>query len=379
MNITWILTLAFIAGQLIKFPLGGSGPTLLDLTVLVLCLLEIIKIKINLKEPPLYIKAGLVFISVALLSLILTPLKLTIPEYLTSFLYVVRFFIFIFLGWLLYSGAFPNLAKNSLNILSISGIILAVLGLIQLVILPDLRFLKQFGWDPHYFRTVSTFLDPNFLGAYLVLTLILIHKSKKWFFAIVYLALLTTFSRGAYLAFLISFLTLAFLNRSLKLAIITIMLFLGLMVGFFSYQHQVAEPRGINRVESAQFRFSTWQQGWQLFQNHIGLGVGFNTYRYALRTYHLADMTFLQTHGSSTNDSSLLYVAATTGIIGLISYLIFLGSMFAYGVKINFSLAAGLLGLIAQSFFANTLFYPPILAWLILVAAISPSLANQKK
>ncbi len=370
MNITWILTLAIVAGQLIKLPIGGSGPTLLDLVVLVFCLLKIFKLKAFLKEPPLYIKAGLVFILVTLLSLILTPLKLTIPEYLISSLYIVRFFIFILLGWLLYSKAFPNLAKNSLNILSISGTVLAVLGLIQLLILPDLRFLEQFGWDPHYFRTASTFLDPNFLGAYLVLTLILIHRSKKWFFVIVYLALMTTFSRGSYLAFLISFLTLAFLNKSLKSGVITIVLFLGLMVGFFSYQHLVAEPRGINRTESAEFRFSTWQQGWQLFQTHPILGVGFNTYKYALSKYNLGDKTFLQTHGSSTNDSSLLYVAATTGIIGLISYLVFLGSMMTQGVKLNYPLAAGILGLVTQSFFANTLFYPPLLLWVILIAAI---------
>lgn len=375
MNITWILTSAIVAGQLIKFPLGGGGPTLLDLTVLFLCLLGIVKLKIHLKKPPLYIKAGLAFIFVALLSLVLTPLKLTMPEYLISSLYIVRFFIFILLGWLIYSGAFSNLAKNSLNILSISGIALAVLGLIQLMVLPDLRFLEQFGWDPHYFRTVSTFLDPNFLGAYLVLTLILIHKSKKWFFAIVYLALLTTFSRGAYLAFFTSFLSLAFLNKSLKLGVITIILFLGLMAGFFTYQHLVAGPRGINRAESAEFRFSTWQQGWQLFQNHPILGAGFNTYRYALREYHLGDETFLQTHGSSTNDSSLLYVAATTGIIGTLSFLFFLFSL----IKTNPLLFAALPGLLAQSFFTNNLFYPPILAWLILVTAIFPSLTNQKK
>lgn len=366
MNITWILTSAIVAGQLIKLaPGGGNGPALLDIVVLFLCLTGIFRLNLQLKKPPLYIKAGLAFILVTLLSLLLTPLKLTIPEYLIGSLYIVRFFIFILLGWLLYSGAFLNLGKNTSNILSVSGIVLAVLGLIQLLILPDLRFLEQFGWDPHYFRTASTFLDPNFLGSFLVLTLLLIRN--KFLFAIIYLALLTTFSRGSYLAFLTCFLTFSILNKSFKMAIISLLLFLGLMGGFFAYQRLIAESRGINREKSAEFRFSTWQQGWQLYTSHPILGVGFNAYRFALKQYHLGDREFLQTHGSSTNDSSLLYVAATTGILGLTAYIFFLVSLFING---NYLLSAGVLGLITQSFFANTLFYPPLLLWLILISVV---------
>lgn len=362
-----LLTLSIICGQLIKLPIGTHGGlTLLDAAVIILCFFGLLRIRVKLSKPPLWIKASFGFILIALLSLILTPLSLTQIEYFTSISYTIRFSLYILFGWLVYSGALPNLKKNIKNILLTSGVVLAALGLLQFIFLPDLSFLEKFGWDPHYFRAASTFLDPNFLGSFLMLTLLLV--KNKYFFTLVFIALMLTFSRGAYLAFLTSFLSLSFLNRSLPLGIVTIILFLGLILGFSTYERLVAQPRNIDRAQSAQFRLETWQQGFKLFQMHPVLGVGFNTYRYALKQYNLGDDEFLKSHGASTNDSSFIYVAATTGIIGFVSYVFFLGVIFVAGVKLNYILSAGLVGLLAQSFFANTLFYPPLILWVILAA-----------
>lgn len=373
--LSWILTFSIILGQLIKIPIGThGGATLLDATVIGLCLLGLDKLRFHLKKPPLFILSALFFIFIALFSLIITPLKLTPQELLTSLSYIIRFSSFILLGWLIYLGTFHTMRKNIPQIFLISGLTLAILGLLQFIFLPDLGFLTNWGWDPHYLRTASTFLDPNFLGAYMVLTLILWYQNfamaKKWYLfigVIIYLTLLTTFSRGAYLAFLTSFGTLSILHRSARLGVITILLFTGLILGFTTYQKLVAQPRGIDRTQSAEFRLATWQQGWQLFSSHPILGVGFNTYRYALKQYNLGDEQFLKSHGSSTNDSSLLYVLTTTGILGFTTYLIFLFALVKSGSREKI-LPAGLVGLVAQSFFANNLFYPPILLWIILMA-----------
>ena len=278
------------------------------------------------------------------------------------------------MGWLIYCKVFPHLNKNIISLLILSGTTLAITGLLQLIFMPDLRFLQQLGWDPHYFRTASTFFDPNFLGAYMVLTLLLIYnkisKSNLLYnlaAILIFLALLTTFSRGAYLAFVSAFLTLAILKKSIRLGSTTIFLFFILILGFQIYQQLVAQPRNINRTESAEERLTTWQQGLQIFTMNPVLGIGFNSYRYALAQNSFGDSQFLQSHGASTNDSSLLYVSATTGILGLISYLFFLLSL-VLTKKRNLILIAALVGLLAQSFFANTLFYPPILLWIILMA-----------
>ena len=134
----------------------------------------------------------------------------------------------------------------------------------------------------------------------------------------------------------------------------------------------------IDRTASAQARLDTWQQGWQLFSSHPILGVGFNTYRYAIKEYNLGSQQFLQARGATTNDSSLLYVASTTGVIGLIPYLttFFLLIISAYKAYLSKSawgeiFLAGLGGLFLHSFFANSLFYPWILVWIVIVAALT--------
>lgn len=382
--LSWILTLAIIAGQLIKLPVVGygGGVTILDLTVLFLCLVGLIKLKLKLAQPPLFLKGTVVFIAVAILSLMLTPLHLRPTEILVSFLYTIRFALYVLLGWVILSDTFPALKNNIPRILILSGFALAITGLLQFVFLPDLRFLTQWGWDPHYFRTVSTFLDPNFAGAFFVLTLILLLSLRggslrpTWqsfsIFTIIYLALVTTFSRSSYAMFLASGLVFSTLKRSIKLGFITIIFFVILLAGFRIYSQLVATPRNIDRTQSASFRFNTWQQGLTLFQKSPILGIGFNAYRYGIKEYNLGDTEFLESHGSSSNDSSLLFVASTTGIIGLGTYLYFLWTLFksSYGEK-NFILTAGLAGLIIHSFFANSLFYPPILAWILLTSAIS--------
>lgn len=370
--VVWILTLAIVTGQLIKLPLlsNSSGVTLLDITVLILCLLGLLKLGFKLKKPPLFIQGALIFISVAVLSLILTPLHLEIAEIFTSFLYTVRFAAYIFLGWEIYSGAYPQLKNNIPQILLFSGLSLATLGLAQFIFLPDLRFLNQYGWDPHYYRTASTFLDPNFLGGYLTLTLILFFQNRpmtnKWdilSFAVIYLALLTTFSRSSYIMFITSFLSLAFLKKSVKLAFLAIALFAVLLFSFQFQNQAVNKITPLDRNETASLRFSTWQQGFEIFRKNPVLGIGFNAYNLALRQYNLGGEQFLAGKGATSNDSSLLYILATTGVLGIFAYFLFILGLIK---SKSFSLIAGITGLLINSFFLNSLFYPFTLIWLIL-------------
>lgn len=377
------LALALISGQLIKIPLfTHGGVILLDFLVLILIVLGTLKLNLRFKKFPLWIITAFFFILIAIISLITTPLNLVWKEYYTSLSYTIRFSSYIFLGLILVNGLIKDLEKKILLTLSISGVCLAFIGLLQLVIVPDLSFLTAWGWDPHYFRTVSTFLDPNFLGAYFTLTLIILYQSKplakKWntiFFTLVFLALMTTFSRGAYLGFGAGFLALSFLNKSRKLLILTILLSILLLSSYIFYQKVVAQVRNIDRTQSAEYRLNSWQQGLSIFEKQPFLGVGFNAYRYALKKYQMGNSQFLESHGASSNDSSLLYVLATTGILGFVFYLNFLGSLFWTGYK-NLSknawgiiLLSGLISQFMQSFFSNTLFYPPLLLWLVLVTS----------
>lgn len=370
LDLSIILTVGLLMGQLFKFPAGSTGGlTILDLAVVILDILLLVKLKFRLPKLPLYIKTALIFLVVTVLSLIFTPLNLSQTEYLISFAYILRLAAYFLLGWLIFQNFRPTLI--------FSGVILSILGLLQLIFLPNLGFLASLGWDPHYFRTVSTLLDPNFLGAYLALTLLLISqtkfnsKLKIASFIIVYLALVTTFSRSGALVMGVIFLTLSLLQRSIKLGAVTIILTAGFFLGFQTYHQQVAAPRNIDRTKSAESRLSTWQQGFEMFTAHPILGVGFNSYRFALEKYQLAPKSVEGSRGGSTNDSSLLFVASTTGLIGLITYLVFLVSLLKVSFKRNPVLFSGIVGLILGSFFVNSLFYPWMLIW---IMALLPTL-----
>lgn len=369
-----ILTLGLISGQLIRITISTGGITLLDLIIIAFCIIGFIKLKGSLGKPPKFIIAALVFALVGTVSLIFTPLHLNSNEILTSFSYTLRFLIYIIFVWLIYLNTFPGFKDKITNSFITSGIILAILGVLQIIFIPNLMFLAAWGWDPHYFRTVSTFLDPNFIGAFFVLTLLLLAstkqkiKSKKFISSVfvVYIALLTTFSRSSYLMFLFSGLTFSIFKKSKKLIISTIILFLVLLLGFQIYSQAVARPRGIDRGQSASFRIDTWQQGISLFKKSPIIGIGFNSYRYGIKEFNLGDDQFLQSHGASTNDSSLLYILSTTGVVGLISYLSFIYFLVRSRTKKNIILIAALVGLSIHSIFANSFFYPFILLWVLL-------------
>lgn len=169
--------------------------------------------------------------------------------------------------------------------------------------------------------------------------------------------------------FFVSGISFSLLKKSKKIFAATIILFVVLMLGFQLYTQLIAKPKGIDRKQSASYRIDTWQDGLSIFQKSPFLGVGFNTYKYALREYKLADEQFLESRGSSTNDSSLLYVLATTGIIGFSIYILFLISILKISIKNNYLVVAALSGLIIHSFFANSLFFPFILIWILLKAS----------
>lgn len=384
-QISTIVAISILAGQIIKIPLIARGSlSLLDVTILMLTVIGILKAKLRFKNLPLIFKSLSIFLIICLLSLILSPLSLNLQQYLNSSFYIVRLLLYALFFLLFYFQVFGQKKGNIIDILLYSGIGLAVLGLLQFLILPDLRFFSPFGWDPHFFRTVSTFLDPNFAGGYFVLTLLLLQSKSNLggcldrqprvyysIFAITYLALLTTFSRSSYGMFLISFSALSFLKKSWKLQFITVMLFALLMLGFSLYTKEVSTPRNIDRTQSAQFRYNSWQQGLTLFQKFPVLGVGFNAYRFGIKELNLGDEQFLQSHGSSSNDSSLLFVASTTGSFGLMVFIFFLFSIIKSSYPKNPLLSSALLGLLFHSFFANSLFYPPIMLWILLMATTS--------
>ena len=75
----------------------------------------------------------------------------------------------------------------------------------------------------------------------------------------------------------------------------------------------------LERTFSIIQRWENYQAGFKLWQQPI-FGLGFNTLRYYNQDY--------LSHASAGQDSSLLFVAVTTGLVGLTAYLFWLKSIF---------------------------------------------------
>lgn len=312
----------------------------------------------------------------ALLSLLINTPLLSGREVVVSGLYLAR--------WLVYAGLYFVVFDikerfkwlkpvDLLNFLISIGVTIALFGLVQYFLWPDLKALRVLEWDPHYYRVVGTFLDPGFTGMLLALTLILVvikcadtssghWSNRRWLFfggLIAYIALALTYSRASYLAYLTGMGIIAWMKKAPKFFLT---IFLVGALTLLILPRPAGEGGKLGRRYSIEARIRNWQNSLVIIRDNPIIGVGFNTYRYAQRDYgFLEEDKWEMTHAGAGADSSLLFVFATTGILGLIAYLWLWWKIIQTKNLIILASAAALL---AHSFFLDSLFYSWIMAWM---------------
>lgn len=378
--------LLFLA--LLFFPLGELGRfsitstvalTLNDIIVSCVVILWFIE-KLRQKDKALpYLKQIIFFWIVAFGALILSPLNMTRQEFLISFLYLLRFIIYSSVYFVVI-GFDYKVKQIVAKIMVFSGSVFLFLGFAQYFIFPDLRPWFSKGWDQHLYRLFGTFLDPNFTGAFFVLFFIFVlgqfNQKKqllqqKW---IIVLGLLTavaiflTYSRSAILAFFVTMLTYLIICKKLRwIMLIFIVFVLGLLV---LSETPRSEGTNLLRTASVQARSTSINQALIIFKGHPVLGVGFDAYRYAQKAYgyNITSKFGTPVHSGAGTDNSFLFVLATTGITGFVSYLLVLGYFLkeTYRKRERQFALIGFLSLIAlmvDSLFVNSLFYPFLMEW----------------
>ena len=308
-----------------------------DILVLLALIFYLPKVK-SFSSP--YTRPILAFIAIAALSLIFSFRPLN--QIIVGSLYLWR--------WLAYALIYFVARQAKLPLrryLIITGLIVAITGLIQYFLFPDTRFLYNLGWDEHYYRLIGTFFDPNFTGIFLVLTLILLWPSPVSI--VPFVALLLTYSRSSYLAFLV--IIVFHLRRRKLLLLVACSLWL---VALLSLPRPGGEGVKLERLFSITNRLDSMQQGLRLFTQHPVFGVGFNLLRYQQNN--------LVSHSGAGIDNSFIFLLATTGLPGLLAYLWLLKRQ----LKSN---AYFLVPILVHSLFNNTLFYAPVMLWLWLLLA----------
>lgn len=346
----------------------------------------------KLQFPPLG-RPVLAFFIVTLVSLLVNYRSLSGGEIGVALLYSLRWVVYAGVYFVIYDlGQSSKFKVQSIsNGLVLVGLLAAIFGLLQYLFLPDTRFLEKWGWDPHYYRVIGTFLDPGFLGLILVLTLIPL-VIKLWPFTklswriaawlIIYIALALTYSRASYLAYLGSMGTIAWIKKSPKF-------FLGiLMVGIVTVL-LLPRPGGegvrLERESTIKLRVVNWQQSLAIAKDHFILGIGFNAYRYAQKRYGFLDEQRSQvSHAGGGADSSLLFVLATTGILGLAAYLWLWMRIIKFTIynlpaspaggqfTIKIAILASVVALFIHSLFLNSLFYPWVMGWFWILLGVTP-------
>lgn len=413
----YLLLASLVAGQLIRLPLPvGEGGILLSDILTGLVLVAWIVKKLVLKEKfgrPFLFFPILGFAGVALISLAINSINLTFDEILSSSFYLIR--------WIEYAGIYfviNDLASGSPVLLPrkkvvkgllFTGLAVIVLGFLQLRFFSDFSPMVKYGWDPHQGRLLSTWFDPNFVGGFIVILLILLisivsfypkknseNKLQKtdfnvWLLIILslvfFLSLILTYSRSAYLAFLAGFLVIILTppllanggkGRLVNLLItgfVTLIVLVSLVTIFPRAQERIQGARDLDVTAKA--RLESWKKTWSAIGDNYIIGIGYNTMRYT------QSISISKIHSASGSDSSLLTIWLTTGIIGLFFYLwIYLKlikkSFLVFWQKNNSPLrraiGLGILGIIfailLNAMFVNSLLYPHIMLTLWILAGL---------
>ncbi len=387
---------SIIVGQLVRLPIGDSAilPNDIILPVLIAAwtLRRLASRHWALRRHSLTLPI-VAMVMVMGLSLVVNLGREDTREWFNGALYFLRWLEYLTLFWI--GQDYFRTHQRALRYLGGlvgMGVILALLGFVQLKLFPDFSFMVPQGWDPHVGRLLSTWFDPNFLGGLFVLltaialgvaTSMPLRLARWWWVAagIMTLAWGLTYSRSAYVGFVIA-VGIVLLVRSRTLLFIGILAMIGAVLFVPRIQQRVIGIRSVD--ETAQLRLVSYRNALTVIRDHPLIGVGYNLYKYVQVEYNFLQKT--AEHSASGSDSSLLTIWVTTGTIGLLVYLWLLVATFTELWKTwrdnslpkiwqGFGLGAlaGLVGLFAHSQFVNGWQYPHLMEiiWLVTAMAIS--------
>lgn len=370
-----LLLLSFVLGPLGRLPLSFSqgGIYLTDIVVALICLFWIFHVPtlLPLLGKDAIVKYFALFSAIAFFSLFFSPLSLSFFELMVSAAYLARFLAYfgIYVTMKYLTKENPEERERHIRYLGYAGILLAVIGWLQYILYPDLRNLYYLGWDPHYKRIFSTFLDPNFLGLILTLTILMFLSDTKLLplkrtLILIFLGvtLAFTYSRSSFLALLSALLFFSLSKKNMHIIGIGALL---LLLSIILLPRPGGEGVKLERVFSITERIESWKLGIMIFARHPVLGVGFNTLRFAKKEYGFASEDWMTNHAGAGIENSFIFLGATTGIVGLFSYLSLFTHLFRYGKLLT---RISLIAIGIHALFLNSLFFPWIMLWMWMIA-----------
>jgi len=319
------------------------------------------------------------FFSLATLSLLINLIQ---NSDITSVIYFLRLITYILFGF-----SISFLVKNKkieaeylrFQIFCI-GLFSLFLGFIQFIYIKDTRFLSILGWDDHYARLISTYFDPGFTGVIFLLTLLigltstyLQNKKIQFIMLLTFLwGIILTFSRASYLATIVSFSILFLSQFSIDKKIIkkfSIGLFLFIIMVIIAPK-PFGEGVNLLRTSTINARANSLTQQLKILNPQtILLGNGPYSQKNSLNYYIDKKTEIIIPSHSRVPDNIFINVLLSTGIFGLLLFIVLL---IKWGHKLkqkNIFIYAGFIGILVHTQFNSSLIQPFI--FLILLSAIA--------
>lgn len=390
-----LILISIVLGQLVRFSIGGGGAVILSdllmpLILLIWLLSGLAKKKFIIPKTQLNLPIGL-FLTVLIFSFSINLELFFAGGQLQSLAYLIRLISYLLIFFFTVDVVKDKVVfEKFYSYIIWAGLIFAFLGFLQLFFFPSFEFMAKYGWDPHVKRLLSTFFDPNYAGGFLVFANSLVlarmlfaeDKAQKGllFFAFLFLllAIVLTYSRSAYLACATMILTIGIL-KSWRLLLFGAVIS---VIAFFAFPRmQERIMGGFSLDATAKMRIESYNQAQQIIDDYPILGVGYNNLRSIREDYgQILDPTEHQAGGF---DSSFLTILATTGIVGFVGYLWICLAVLKDSIKgfldknlptdfrsLSLGLFAGFLGLLAHSQFVNSLLFPNIMSYFLIILGV---------
>ncbi len=240
------------------------------------------------------------------------------------------------------------------------GLLVAGWGLGQYLLLPDTRFLRFLGWDDHYFRLIGPLFDPNFTGLFLVMSLFLWtdanlnHWLKRGALLIMAAAIALTYSRASYLSLVTASLTLAWFQLKAKKISTASWLYLSvfLLLIFLPFLPRPGgEGVNLTRTYSVTTRVENTQGALaQLKPYQWFLGRGWFV-PFESSPAPLTDTAHFP-------DNLVVYILASTGVIGLVLMVIILWQWGQFLYKQDIFIFSAFVAVIIHSQVNHSLWQP---------------------
>ncbi len=288
---------------------------------------------------------------------------------LTAVLYCCRLLTYLVFGELLLDLVRKKLLTHTQILCAVlfTGVMMLYFGFLQYIFIPDTRILFFLGWDDHYYRLISTLLDPGFAGIMLVLTfcaaqMIEQKKFKKLFSVLLLFGILLTYSRASYLtlAFVLGIATVTFwLQKNLFVSA-----YLVYLCVFLTAIPFLPRPGGegirLERTSTITARTAGIVQNFQSMEPKEWI-----TGKGLFLPIHSSQTLFGQPDHAVVSSNWIIFVLIETGLPGWIAFFLIIFTVLKNFWKKNVWLFLAFCAILIHGLFNATIIYPFVVLFLV--------------